>query len=133
MMGRTRNDHAEPAPKEAINKYKSTGKDEDGPSKDRFQADFSEARPGKSPWNIRLAEIFVDDYVQESGRVGQLGVKEISDYFLTYLGSLRANFRNRTTANSTGRGTVHDDALKRVRIDKRRISVRSSPWPCTSY
>lgn len=133
MMGRTRNDKAEPAPKEAIDKYKSTGKEEDGPSKDRFQADFSEARPEKSPWNIRLTEIFVDDYVQGGCPVGQLGVKDISNYFLTYLRSLRTTYRNRTTASSTGRGTVQDDVSKRNRIDKRKVSVRCSSWPCDTH
>jgi hypothetical protein len=56
MMGRTHNDKAELAPKEAIIKYKSTGKEEDGPSKDRLQADFSEAHADKSPWNVHLAD-----------------------------------------------------------------------------
>jgi len=89
MMGRTHNDKVESAPKEAIDKYKCTGKEEDGPSKDQFQADFSESCPEKSPWNIRLAEIFVDDYVQGKCPVGQ--VKDISGSFFTYLQSLRTN------------------------------------------
>jgi hypothetical protein len=131
MMGRCRNDKAEPAPLEAINKYRITGNEEDGPSKDRFQADFSDSRPEKSPWNIRLSEIFLDDYMQQRQPVGR--VRDISDYFFTYLGSLRANHRNKTTANSTGRGTVHDDGAKRKRIDQRKLSVRSSPWPCHTH
>jgi hypothetical protein len=125
MMGRTRSDKAEPAPKEAIDKYKSTGKEEDGPSKDRFHTDFSKSCPEKSPWNIRLAEIFVDDYVQGDHPVG--GVKDISAYFFTYLRSLRASYQNRTAANSTGRGTMHDDVSKCNRIDKckRLVGVSS--------
>jgi hypothetical protein len=70
MMGRTRNDKAE----EAINKY-------------------------KSPWNIRLADILVDNYVQ--GGCPFAGVKDISAYFFTYLRSLPTNHRNRTGASPT--------------------------------
>ena len=63
MMERTHNDKVKPAPKEAILKFKDTSNVEDGPSKDLFQADLSESRPTNSPWNLCLAEIFVDDYV----------------------------------------------------------------------
>jgi hypothetical protein len=128
MMGVTRNNKTKPAPKEAIDKYISSGKEEDGPSKDRFVADFSQASPKNSPWNVRLAEIFVNDYLQKGHPFRQL--KDISDFFYTYLHSLRANYRNRTTVNSTGRGTVNDDRSKRSRIEQRKKSVTSSPWPC---
>src|SRR6267154_2115749 len=65
MMRRTQNDTPEPAHKEAINKYKSTRNVEDRPSKDRFLPDFSKTHLEKSLWNIRLLEIFENDYVQE--------------------------------------------------------------------
>ena len=123
-MGVTRNNKTEPAPKEAIDKYISSGKEEDGPSKDRFVADFSQASPKNSPWNVRLAEIFVNDYLQNGHPFRQL--KDISDFFYTYLHSLRTNYRNRTTVNSTGRGTVNDDHSKRSRIEQRKKSVTSS-------
>jgi hypothetical protein len=55
LIGRTPGNEVEPAPEVAVLKYKSTGKNEDGPSMNLFQADFSEGPPEKSPWNIHLA------------------------------------------------------------------------------
>jgi hypothetical protein len=124
-MGRTCNDRPEPAPSEAVNKYKRTGKKEDGLSKDLFQANFSEATPEKSLWNLHLADIFVDEYVQECYPIGQ--VTNISKFFFIYLQILQASHLNSTTASSTGRGTVHNDVAKCQRIEQHKISVRSSP------
>jgi hypothetical protein len=83
MMGRMRNDKIEPAPEEAVLKYKHTGKDEDGPSMDLFRTDFSERHPGNSLWNVRLAGIFLNNYTQKGHPFRNL--KEVSDYFFTYL------------------------------------------------
>ena len=82
-MGRTPGNEVEPASEEAVLKYKSTGKDEDGPSMDLFRADFSEGPPEKSPWNIRLAQIFADDYTKKGLPFGQL--KDVTNYFIRYL------------------------------------------------
>jgi hypothetical protein len=125
MMGKQRGDKADPAPEEAVLKYKTTRKDEDGPSKDRFQPDFSEKRPETSQWNIRLAEVFQNDYVQKGQPVGE--VKDVTKYFLTYLGTLQSTRRKMTTNATTGTGSVHDNASRRNRIEKRKRSVRSTP------
>lgn len=118
----------EPAHKEAIEKYKSTGNVEDGPSKDQFQPDFSETCIEKSLWNIRLSEIFENDYVQNHLPI--VGVKDVAKYFLTYLQSLQTSHRKKTTVTNTARGTVYyEEALKRNRIEKRKQNVRSSLLP----
>jgi hypothetical protein len=83
MMGRTHSNKVDPALEETVLKYKSTRKNEDGPSKDLFQPDFSEKLSEKSPWNICLAEIFVTDYTKCGLPFGEL--KNVSNYFLTYL------------------------------------------------
>jgi hypothetical protein len=123
MMGRTRNDKIEPAPEEAVLKYKHTGKDEDGPSMDPFRADFSERHPGDSPWNIRLAEIFLNDYTQKGHPFRNL--KEVSDYFFTYLQSLQRTHRKMATTAPSGTGTVHEEHSRRNRIHQRKKTVRA--------
>jgi len=124
MMGRTRNDEVKPAPEEAVLKFKDTGNAEDGPSKDLFQADLSESRPANSPWNLRLAEIFVDDYVQKGLPVTSQ-VKDLSKYFMSYLQTLYVFHRKMTTAATSGGGTAHEEAQRRSRIEKRRKTVSS--------
>jgi hypothetical protein len=131
MMGMASNDVVEPAPQEAVNKYKISGRKEDGPSKEQFQADFSEASPQNSPWNVRLAVIFADDYVREGLIFSELS--QITDYFYTYLQTLRTKHRNTATANSNGSGTVRDRRSKLARIDQRKKTVMSSPPPCYTY
>jgi hypothetical protein len=128
MMSRTRSDKPEPAHEEAINKYKSSGNVEDGPSKDQFQPDFSETRAQKSLWNIRLSEIFENDYVQKHLPVVE--VKDVAKYFLTYLQSLQTSHRKMTTARNTAGGTAYEEASKGIRIEKRKKNVRPSPLPC---
>lgn len=127
-MGRTRNDKPEPAHEEAINRYKNTGNVEDGPSKDQFQPDFSETRVEKSPWNIRLSEIFENDYVQE--RLPIVEVKDVAKYFLAYLRSLQTTYRKTTTATNIAGGTAYEEHSKRRRVEKRKQNVRLSPLPC---
>jgi hypothetical protein len=122
MMGRTRNDKIEPAPEEAIMKYKCTGKDEDGPSMDMFRADLSERCAEDSPWNIRLADIFVNDYTQKGHPFRQL--KEVSDYFFTYLQSLQSTYWKMVTTTPSGKGTAHEEYSRRNRIQQRKKTVR---------
>jgi len=115
MMGRTRSDKVEPAPEEMVLKYKDTGKNEDGPSVDLFRSDFSERFPENSPWNIRLAEIFANDYAKNGLPFGQLN--NVTNYFLTYLRTLQTTWRKTAT-------TAHEEDAKRNRIRKRKKSVR---------
>jgi hypothetical protein len=122
MMGRTGSDGVEAALEETILNYKRTGKDEDGPSLDLFRADLSGGRPEKSPWNIRLAEIFTDDYTKKKLPFRQL--KEVTDFFLTYILSLQSAHRKMTRASTSGRGTVHESVSKNNRIRGRKKSVR---------
>lgn len=89
-MRRAQNDKSEPANEEAINRYKSTGNVEDGPSKNQFQSDFSESRAEKSLWNIHLLEIFENNYVQNYLPVVE--VKDVAKYFLTYLQLLQTSY-----------------------------------------
>ncbi len=125
MMGRKRGDKVKPAPEEAVLKYKSTHKEEDGPSKDRFQPDFSERCPENSLWNLCLANIFENDYVTKGHPIHQ--VKDVSKYFLTYLRSLQSTHRKMVTTATTGSGTVHKEGSRRNRIEKHRKSVRLGP------
>jgi len=124
MMGRTPNDKPEPADEEAINKYKSTGNVEDGPSKDQFQPDFSETHAERSLWNIRLSDIFENDYIQRHLPVVE--VKDVAKYFLTYLQSLQTSHRKMTTATNIAGGTAYEETLQRIRIEKRKRNVRSA-------
>jgi hypothetical protein len=125
MMGRKSTDKVEPAPEEAVLKYKSTGKDEDGPSRTQFKPDFSKTRTEESPWNLRLAEIFENDYVHSGQPFTQ--VKDVSKYFLAYLWSLQATNRKMTTTATDGSGNAHEEGLRRNRIKQRKKSVRPSP------
>lgn len=127
-MGRTRNDKPKAAHEDTINKYKTTRKTEDGPSKDHFQPDFSETRAEKSLWNIRLSVIFENDYVQEHLPVVE--VKDVAKYFLAYLQSLQTSHRKMTTATNITGGTAYEEVSKRKRIEKRKKNVRSRLLPC---
>jgi hypothetical protein len=129
MMGRTHGEKIEPASEEAVLRYKRTGKDEDGPSIDIFRADFSEKCPQNSLWNIRLAEIFVNDYTQKGQPFRQL--KELSDYFFTYLRTLKGTHRRMTTA-TLGGGTAHEEYSRRSRILQRKKTVRSFVLICST-
>jgi len=125
MMGRNRSIEAEPAPEATVLHFKHTGKVEDGPSVDRFQPDFSEKHPERSLWNLRLVEVFTNDYVQKGLPVNE--VKEVSRYFMTYLRSLQDTHRRKSTTASSGRGTVHDEVQRHRRIEERKKTVRSAP------
>ena len=122
LMGRTHKDKVEPVPEEIVLKYKRTGQDEHGPSMDLFQPDFLETCAAKSPWNTRLAAIFVNDYTKCWLPFHEL--KDVSDYFLTYLQSLQTVHRKATTPATSGKGTVNDEASRRDRVSKRKRSVR---------
>lgn len=122
MLGRTRNDNVQLACEETVLRYKSTSNEEDGPLVVLFRPDFSESIPEKSPWNIRLAEIFVNDYTKRGLPYDQL--KDIHKYFLTYLQTLQTTHRKMATSSTSGKGTVYKEASRRNRIRKRRISVR---------
>jgi hypothetical protein len=126
MMGITggSNVSPEPAPQEDILKYKSTLNNEDGPSRDRFQADFSEIRPENSPWNRRLAEVFVDDYLQKGQAFSE--VKDLPRYFMTYLRTLQSARRKKTTTTASGT-TTYEQASQRNRVEKRKHTVRLTP------
>ena len=121
MMGRPhrKNIPPEPAPEEAILKYNRTCNDEDGPSKDQFQPDFSTTPLANSPWNCRLLEIFVGDYVQKGLSDGN--VNDLEKYFMTYLQTLQTSRRKMRTT-SEGR-TVYEASSQCGRIDKRKKSV----------
>ena len=125
-MGRTGSNkvQVEPAPEDAVLIYKRTGKDKDGPSVDRFQVDFSGGRPEKSPWNLRLAEIFANDYTKRGLPLREL--KEVTQFFLTYIHSLQTVHRRaaRTAASGSGSRRV-SEGTSGGRIRERKKSVRS--------
>lgn len=125
-MGRTCDIEAEPAPEAAVLHFKQTGKAEDGPSVDRFRPDFSEKRPERSLWNLRLVEVFTNDYVQKGLPLKE--VKEVSRFFLEHLTSLQARHRRLSRTAASGRGTVHDEFQRRRRIEERKKTVRSIPF-----
>ncbi|KAI0288346.1 hypothetical protein BC826DRAFT_1107756 [Russula brevipes] len=116
MMGMARGSHVppEPAPQEDILKHKSTLNNEDGPSKDKFRADFSETHPENSLWNRRLAEVFVDDYLQKGLPFGE--VKDLPSYFMTYLQTLQLTRRRRTSTTAS----MEEQASQRNRVEKRK-------------
>jgi hypothetical protein len=122
MMGRPhrKNVPPEPAPEEAVLKYNRTRDDKDGPSKHQFQADLFTTPSAKSPWNLRLFEIFVGDYAQKGPSDGN--VKDLSIYFMTYLQTLQIAHRKMTTTTE-GR-TVFEVSSRRSRIEKRKKTVR---------
>jgi len=121
LIERNRSDKVEPAPNEAVLKYKCTGQDEDGPSVDAFQADFSKRLLEKSPWNIRLALIFATDYTKQGLPFNQL--KDISDYFFRYLQTLQTAHRM-MARTGTSRGTAHKESSRHNRIQKQKKSMR---------
>jgi len=90
---------------------------------DLFRADFSGGAPEKSPWNICLAEIFADNYMKRGLPFSQL--KDVSNYFLTYLRSLQTvRQRMATPATSKSRKpTAHEEDSRRNRIRKRKKTV----------
>jgi hypothetical protein len=122
MMGRTRGKKVELAPKETVFKYKQTGEEEDGPSKDLFRPDFSDVFPESNSWNIRLAEIFADDYTKNNLPFSQL--RDVSKYFLEYLRSLKSAHSMMTTNATSGEETLHEKASRNNRMRNRKITVR---------
>ena len=124
-MGRSRGVEVEPAPEAAVLHFKHTGKVEDGPSVDQFQPDFSEKCPEKSLWNLRLAEVFTNDYVKNGLLVEE--VKELSQYFMRYLMSMQSTHQKKSTATSSDRETVHDEEQRHQRIEECKKTVRSTP------
>ena len=123
-MGRTCGIEVEPAPEAAVLRFKQTEKVEDGPSVDRFQPDFSEIRPERSLWNLRLVEVFTNDYVQKGLPVNE--VKEVSRFFMEHLTSLRASHQRKSRTAASGRGMAHDEFQRRRRIEERKKTVRST-------
>jgi hypothetical protein len=119
-MGRsTSNTPPEPASMEAILNYKSTLKDEDGPSMDHFHANFSEQSMERSVWNHHLSEIFVQDYVKKGLPISE--VKKLPNFFMTYLETLQA--ANRKTTATAERVQAYKEASQRNRIEKRKKTV----------
>lgn len=113
---------------EAILNYKSTLKEEDGPSVDHFQVDFSEKSPERSGWNRRLCEIFVEDYVKKGLPISE--VKKLPDFFMTYLDTLQnANIKATATAE---KARAHKEASQRNRIEKRKKTVGPYTSKCIS-
>ena len=127
-MGRTRGIEVEPAPEAAVLHFKQTEKAEDGPSVDQFRPDFSEKRPERSLWNLRLVEVFTNNYVQKGLPVNE--VKEVSQFFLEHLTSLQARHQRKSRTAASGRGTVHDEFQRRRRIEERKKTVSPAPF-CT--
>ena len=121
-MGRIGSNEIEPASEDAVLNYKHTGKDEDGPSVDRFQADFTGGNPENSPWNIRLAEIFTNDYMRCALPFREM--KEVTHFFLTYIHSLQTAYRKAARIAASEKGKVSKGIL-RGRIRERKKSVRS--------
>lgn len=121
-MGRTSSNEVEPAPEDAVLIYKRTGKDEDGPSMDRFQVDFSGGHPEKSPWNLCLAKIFANDYTKHGLPLCEL--KEVTKFFLTYIHSLQTTHRRVARTAASGRGRV-SKGTSGGRIREHKKSVRS--------
>ncbi|KAH9064436.1 hypothetical protein EDB87DRAFT_1574945 [Lactarius vividus] len=117
LMGRKCTDAPpEPASMEAILNYKSTLDEEDGPSMEHFQADFSEKSPGCSAWNHRLRDLFVADYVKKG--LPFTTVTKLSVFFMTYLETLQA--ANRKMAATAEQERAYKEASHRNRIAKRK-------------
>jgi hypothetical protein len=125
MMGRPHRTSTplKPAPEQAVLKYNKTHDDEDGPSKDKFQVDLLTTPCTKSPWNLRLFEIFVGDYAKGHS---DDNMKDLSTYFMTYLQSLQINNHKMTTTNE-GR-TVYEVSSQHSRIEKCKKTVRLSQF-----
>jgi hypothetical protein len=122
-MGRKSTDAPpEPVSMEAILKYKSTLKAEDGPSIGHFKVDFSENSPERSPWNHQLCDIFVDDYVKRGLPISE--VKSLSVFFMTYLATLQA--ANRKATATAEQAQAYKASSQRNRIEKRKNTVSPS-------
>ncbi|KAH9170859.1 hypothetical protein EDB89DRAFT_2071435 [Lactarius sanguifluus] len=120
LMGRKCTDAPlEPASMEAILNYKSTLNEEDGPSTEHFQADFSEKSLENSAWNRRLCDLFIDNYVKQ----GLLftTVMNVSVFFMTYLETLQT--ANRKMAATVEQARVYKEASQRNMIEKRKKTV----------
>ncbi|KAH9064933.1 hypothetical protein EDB87DRAFT_1574673 [Lactarius vividus] len=115
LMGRKcTNAPPEPASMEAILNYKSTLDEEDSPSMEHFQADFSEKSPGCSMWNHRLCDLFVADYVKKG--LPFTTVMKLSIFFMTYLETLQT--ANRKMAATAEQEWAYKEASHRNRIAK---------------
>lgn len=115
----------EPAPKEVIDKFKSTHDAEDGPSLERFQMDFSENKPEHSAWNCRLREIFAKDYVKSHRPINELD--NVRVFFMAYLGTLQDAHRKMTAPRE--RKQAYKKAAQRNRIEKRKKTVSPPAHP----
>jgi hypothetical protein len=123
LMGRRSTDAPpEPASTEAVLKYKYTLKEEDGPSMDHFQADFSEKSLERSAWNRHLCDIFVDDYVKKGLPISE--VKKLPNFFMTYLETLQD--ANRKATATAEQAQAYEAGKQRNRIAKRKKTV--GPW-----
>ncbi|KAH9000592.1 hypothetical protein EDB86DRAFT_522388 [Lactarius hatsudake] len=117
LMGRKSTDAPpEPASTEAVLNYKSTLNEEDGPSMEHFQADFSEKSPENSAWNRRLCELFVDDYAKQG--LPFTTVTKLPVFFMTYLETLQT--ANRKMAATAEQARAYKKASQRNRIEKRK-------------
>lgn len=122
-MGRKSTDPPpEPAPLEAILRYKSTLEAEDGPSLKPFKVDFSEKSPEHSAWNRRLSEMFVDDYVKKGLPFSE--VKKVPEFLMTYLRTLQD--ASRKTKATPEQAQAHKRSGQRTRIAKRKKTVSPS-------
>lgn len=115
----------EPAPKEDINRFKSTHDAEDGPSLGRFQMDFSENNPENSAWNCQLRDVFVEDYAKKGLFFTEL--KKVPVFFMAYLGTLQDAHRKMTGTGKQKR--AYKKAAQRNRIEKRKKTVSPSAHP----
>ncbi|KAH8982252.1 hypothetical protein EDB86DRAFT_3086249 [Lactarius hatsudake] len=120
LMGRKSTDAPlEPASTEAVLNYKSTLNEEDGPSMEHFQADFSEKSPENSVWNRRLCELFVDDYAKQG--LPFTTVTKLPVFFMTYLETLQTT--NRKMAATAEQARAYKKASQRNRIKKRKKTM----------
>lgn len=122
-MGRKSTDPPpEPAPLEAVLRYRSTLEAEDGPSLTSFKVDFSERPTEVSAWNRQLCDIFVDDYVKRRLPISEL--KKVPDFFMTYLQTLQDSYRKTKATPEQAQG--HEKNAQRTRIAKRKKTVSLS-------
>ena len=120
-MGRIGSNKIEPTPKDAVLNYKHTGKDEDGPSMDRFRADFTGGHPENSLWNIRLAKIFTNDNMRCA--LPFCKMKEVTHFFLAYIHSLQTAHQKVARIAASKKGNV-SKGISRGRIRECKKSVR---------
>ncbi|KAI0286327.1 hypothetical protein BC826DRAFT_918066, partial [Russula brevipes] len=75
-------------------------------------------------WNRRMADVFVDDYLQNGHPFGE--VKHLHSYFMNYLQTLQSTRRKKNTTTASGI-TMYEQASQRTRVEKRKQTVRLTP------